>query len=79
MRAFIALSAMKPVGEKLSGLGNIGLSDPIGSIGVLADYVGGRIKREVRPDRITRPTRSSSSTPTRSPTRSRSSTRSPSR
>ena len=44
---------MKPVGEKLSGLGDIGLGDPIGSIGVLADYVGGRIKREVRPERIT--------------------------
>ncbi|HLM32068.1 MAG TPA: acyl-CoA dehydrogenase family protein [Solirubrobacterales bacterium] len=54
MRAFIALSGMKPVGEKLSGLGEIGLSDPIGSIGVLADYVGERIQRQVRPDRITR-------------------------
>jgi len=53
MRAFIALSAMKPVGEKLSELGNIGLNDPIGSIGLLADYVGGRVKRGVRPDRIT--------------------------
>ena len=52
MRAFIALSGMKPVGEKLSGMGEIGLSDPIGSIGVLADYVGGRIKNQVRPDRI---------------------------
>ena len=45
MRAFIALSGMKPVGEKLSGLGEIGLGDPIGSIGVLADYVGGRIQQ----------------------------------
>jgi acyl-CoA dehydrogenase family protein 9 len=54
MRAWIALSAMKPVGERLSDLGNIGLNDPIGSIGVLADYVGGRVKREVRPNRITR-------------------------
>ena len=52
MRAFIALSGMKPVGEKLSGLGEIGLGDPIGSIGVLADYVGGRIRDQVRPDRI---------------------------
>ena len=50
MRAFIALSGIKPVGEKLSGLGEIGLGDPIGSIGVLVDYVGGRIQREVRPD-----------------------------
>ena len=53
MRAFIALSGMKPVGERLSELGEIGLGDPIGSIGVLVDYVGGRIQREVRPDRIT--------------------------
>ena len=54
MRAFIALTGVKPVGEKLSGLGDIGLSDPIRSIGVLADYVAGRIKSEVRPDRITK-------------------------
>lgn len=52
MRAFVALSGLKPLGEELSGLGEIGLNDPIGSIGVLIDYVGGRIQREVRPDRI---------------------------
>jgi acyl-CoA dehydrogenase family protein 9 len=52
MRAFVALSGMKPVGEKLAGLGEIGLNDPIGSIGVLADYVGGRNKSQVRPDRV---------------------------
>ena len=52
MRAFIALSGMKPVGEKLSGLGEIGLGDPIGSIGVLADYVGGpdQARGPPRPD-----------------------------
>jgi acyl-CoA dehydrogenase family member 9 len=54
LRAFIALSGLKPLGEKLSGLGEVGLSDPIGSIGVLVDYFGGRIQREVRPDRITK-------------------------
>ncbi len=54
MRSFIALTGVKPVGEKLSGLGDIGLSDPIRSIGVLADYVAGRIRSEVRPDRITK-------------------------
>jgi acyl-CoA dehydrogenase family member 9 len=53
MRAFVALSGMKPVGERLSELGEIGLSDPIGSIGVLIDYVAERVQREVRPDRIT--------------------------
>ncbi len=54
MRAFIALSGVKPLGEKLSGLGEIGLGDPIGTIGVLFDYVSGRIQREVRPDKITK-------------------------
>ena len=53
MRAFIALSGMKPVGEKLSELGDIGLGDPIGSIGVVLDYVGDRISQQVRPDKIT--------------------------
>jgi acyl-CoA dehydrogenase family member 9 len=54
MRAFVALSGMKPVGERLSELGEIGLGDPIGSIGVLAEYVGRRIQRQVRPERITK-------------------------
>ena len=54
MRAFIALSGMKPVGEKLGELSGLDWSSPIGSIGVLAEYVGERIQREVRPDRITR-------------------------
>ena len=53
MRAFIALSAMKPVGEKLGEMGDLNLGDPIGSIGVLADYVVGRVQREVRPERVT--------------------------
>lgn len=54
MRAFVALSGLKPVGEKLKELGDVNLRDAIGSLGVLADYVTGRIQRELRPDRITR-------------------------
>jgi alkylation response protein AidB-like acyl-CoA dehydrogenase len=54
MRAFIALAGMKPLGDELKELGSVELGDPIGSIGILADYVAGRIAREVRPDRITR-------------------------
>jgi acyl-CoA dehydrogenase family protein 9 len=54
MRAFIALTGVKPLSEELKEVGDIGFGDPIASIGVLADYVGGRIRREVRPDRITR-------------------------
>jgi acyl-CoA dehydrogenase family member 9 len=53
MRAFIALGGFKPVGEKLEGFGDVGLNDPIGSIGVLVEYMADRVQREVRPDRIT--------------------------
>ena len=54
MRAFIALAGMKPLGDELKEMGGVSLADPIGSIGVLAEYVAGRIAREVNPDRITR-------------------------
>ena len=53
LRAFIALTGIKPLGEQLSGLGELELTDPLGSLGVVVDYVSGRIQREVRPDRIT--------------------------
>jgi len=53
MRAFIALSGMKPLGEELKELSDLSFAEPIQTIGVLADYVAGRIQREVRPDRIT--------------------------
>src|SRR4051795_9982952 len=54
MRSFIALSGLKPLGEELSELGDIGLSDPIGSIGVLAGALVDRIERRVRPQRMGR-------------------------
>jgi acyl-CoA dehydrogenase family protein 9 len=54
LRAFIALTGVKPLGEELSELGELDLADPIGSIGVVIDYVSARIQRQVRPDRITR-------------------------
>jgi acyl-CoA dehydrogenase family member 9 len=53
LRSFIALSGMKPLGEELSEVGSLDLGDPIGTLGVLIDYVGGRIQREVRPARVT--------------------------
>ena len=52
LRAFIALGGFKPVGEKLEGLSEIELSDPIRSIGVLVEYASDRIQREVRPDKL---------------------------
>src|SRR5262249_35563826 len=54
LRAYVALAGIKPVGEKLSGMGNLDLGNPIGSIGVLIDYVGDRVPREVRPDKVTK-------------------------
>ena len=54
MRAFVALSGMKPLGQELKELGEWSWSEPIDMLSVFADYVGGRIKRELRPDRITR-------------------------
>ena len=54
LRAFVALSAFKPLGEKLAEIGEIGLGDPIGALGVLAEYVGGRIRSQIRPERITK-------------------------
>ncbi len=54
MRCFIALAGVKPLGDKLQGVSDIELSDPVGLIGVVADYVGGRIQRQIRPERVTR-------------------------
>ena len=53
MRMFIALSGIKPLGDELRELGELGLSDPLHSLGVLVDYVGSRITRELRPQRVT--------------------------
>jgi acyl-CoA dehydrogenase family protein 9 len=54
MREFIALSGVQPLGEELKELGDLGFSDPIHSIGVLARYVGSRVERELRPQRISK-------------------------
>jgi acyl-CoA dehydrogenase family member 9 len=54
MRMFIALSGVKPLGDELKEVGELGLSDPLHAIGVLVDYVGSRLQRELRPQRVTR-------------------------
>jgi acyl-CoA dehydrogenase family member 9 len=57
LRAFIALSGLKVLGDELSGLREVldprALLEPVRSANILLDYVGGRIRREVRPDRLT--------------------------
>jgi acyl-CoA dehydrogenase family member 9 len=52
LRAFVALSGLKPVGEKLSEVGDLRLGDPIRTIGVLVDYFSQRIARQVSPEKI---------------------------
>jgi acyl-CoA dehydrogenase family protein 9 len=54
LRSYAALASLKPLGEQLEGLGELGLSNPIGSLGTIAEYAFDRVRREVRPDSITR-------------------------
>ncbi|GAA5104926.1 acyl-CoA dehydrogenase family protein [Haloechinothrix salitolerans] len=49
LRAFIALSGMKTVAGEFEDLRSINLSDPIGSIGTLAEFVRGQVSRRLRP------------------------------
>ncbi len=48
LRIFVALSGLKPLGDELKGLKGVDFSDPLRSMGVLLEYVGGRIQREVQ-------------------------------
>ncbi len=52
LRSFIALSVLKPLGDELKLLTDVDLSDPGRLVGAWASYVGGRVKRGVRPDSI---------------------------
>ena len=54
LRSFIALSALKPLGDELKVLADADLSDPIRLVGAYANYAVGRVQRSVRPERVTR-------------------------
>jgi acyl-CoA dehydrogenase family member 9 len=54
MRMFIALSGIKPLGKELSHLSEMNLAQPLQSASTLVEYVGGRVRREVRPDRLSK-------------------------
>jgi acyl-CoA dehydrogenase family protein 9 len=54
LRSYVALTALKPLGESLSGMSELGLGDPIGSLGTLAEYAFDRVRREVRPESVSR-------------------------
>jgi len=47
LRAFIALSGLKALAGDLTDLSHLNLSDPIGAIGVLADYAVDRVRRTI--------------------------------
>lgn len=49
LRAFVALSGMKVVAEEFEDLQKINLSDPIRSVGSIADFVRGRLTRALKP------------------------------
>src|SRR2546423_12208830 len=53
LRSFVALSVLKPLGDELKVLADVDFTDPVRVVGAWAGYVGGRLKREVRPDSIT--------------------------
>jgi acyl-CoA dehydrogenase family protein 9 len=52
LRSYIALSVLKPLGDELKLLADFDLSDPIRTFGAWASYVGGRVRREVRPQSV---------------------------
>ncbi len=54
LRSYIALTALKPLGEELQVLADVDLRDPIGSLGNVATYAFGRVKREVAPAQVSR-------------------------
>lgn len=54
MRLFVALNGLETVGEELEDLQTFDFTEPIRSLGVYADYVGGRLKRRATPDRLPR-------------------------
>jgi len=47
LRAFIALSGLKALADEHTDLAHLNLADPIGSIGVLADYAVSKVRREI--------------------------------
>jgi acyl-CoA dehydrogenase family protein 9 len=53
LRSYIALNGIEPVAAQLSGLSHVDLRDPVNAVGMVADYVGGMVRRRVQPPRLT--------------------------
>lgn len=54
LRAFIALSGLKEVGEEIGALGALDVKRPLASLGVLWEYAADRARRTLRPAELTR-------------------------
>ncbi len=54
LRAFVALSGLKVLGDELEGLSDLDLLSPVRSGGLVLDYVLSRVKRRVAPPRLER-------------------------
>ncbi|HEU5152625.1 MAG TPA: acyl-CoA dehydrogenase family protein [Iamia sp.] len=52
MRAFIALTGLKPLAASLEGMADLDLGHPLRSLGTVAGYVLDKVDRGVRPDRL---------------------------
>jgi acyl-CoA dehydrogenase family protein 9 len=52
LRAFIALTGLKPLAGQLEGLADLDLGSPLRTIGTVAGYVVNRVDRQVRPDKL---------------------------
>lgn len=53
LRSFIALNGIEPLAAQLGGLTQLDLRDPLNAVGVVADYVGGLVRRRVQPPKLT--------------------------
>jgi acyl-CoA dehydrogenase family member 9 len=53
LRAFVALSGLKVVGDELEGLEELDLLSPVRSGGLVLDYVMSKVRRRVAPSRLT--------------------------
>ncbi len=54
LRAFVALSGLKVLGDELEGMSDLDLLSPVRSGGLVLDYVLGKVKRTVAPPKLTR-------------------------
>lgn len=55
LRSFIALSGLKAMADDLPHLSKLNLTDPVGAIGVLAEYAASKLRHGVVRERMERP------------------------